>query len=90
MPILDGLKATELIRANRTRKSRVPIFAVSASLLETKMDEYISVGFDGWVLKPVDLNNITRLLQGVYDAAARARATYTPGVWLRGGWFARQ
>lgn len=90
MPILDGLKATQLIRSNQTRKTRVPIFAVSASLLETKMDEYISTGFDGWMLKPVDLNSITRLLQGVCDAGARASSTYTPGLWLRGGWFAPQ
>jgi hypothetical protein len=70
MPIIDGMQATELIREFETStpdielsesarlNGRIPIFAVSASLLEKEMDEYIKVGFDGWIMKPIDFKRL--------------------------------
>ncbi|POS86737.1 hypothetical protein EPUL_001736 [Erysiphe pulchra] len=59
MPIVDGMKATKMIRSlekthaknalseHATSNGRVPIFAVSASLSEAKRQTYIDTGFDG-------------------------------------------
>ncbi|KAI9886081.1 MAG: hypothetical protein M1823_002099 [Watsoniomyces obsoletus] len=97
MPIVDGLTSTKMIRSferahpagsNQTqRTTEVPIFAVSASLVEKGLKEYIEAGFDGWVLKPINFESLQQFFVGIVDPEARARAAYVPGKWERGGWF---
>ncbi|KAJ5164441.1 uncharacterized protein N7500_006271 [Penicillium coprophilum] len=95
MPIVDGLGATQMIReyeqqelANETTPApRIPIFAVSASLLEENRQMYMDSGFDGWVLKPIDFQRVDRLLGGVRLQWVREEIVYRPGVWEAGGWF---
>ncbi|KAJ5383598.1 hypothetical protein N7517_001509 [Penicillium concentricum] len=95
MPIVDGLGATQMIReyeqqelANETTPApRIPIFAVSASLLEENRTMYMDSGFDGWVMKPIDFQRVDRLLGGVRLQWVREEVVYRPGVWEAGGWF---
>jgi CheY-like chemotaxis protein len=102
MPIVDGLASTKMIRAFEhvakndglsvvaTTNGRIPVFAVSASLVEREKDVYVDAGFDGWILKPVDFKRLEMLLQGIMDDGVRNRALYTPGQWEQGGWFRRR
>ncbi|KAK3492806.1 uncharacterized protein B0T23DRAFT_317072 [Neurospora hispaniola] len=105
MPIVDGLTSTKMIRAfeksNRdgsgqqlsdiaSDHGRVPIFAVSASLVEQEKDTYVDAGFDGWILKPIDFKRLETLLQGITDDQVRNDALYVQGQWERGGWFGRK
>ncbi|KAJ5885472.1 hypothetical protein N7495_009982 [Penicillium taxi] len=99
MPIANGMEATEMIREFESKSgeeclsekaktnSRVPIFAVSASLRESEKQNYIDTGFDGWVMKPISFTRLNFLLRGISDAEAKSEATYTPGQWENGGWF---
>ncbi|KAJ5274314.1 hypothetical protein N7505_002859 [Penicillium chrysogenum] len=100
MPILDGMRATQAIREFESktpkealsdkaiRNDRVPIFAVSASLVEKDRDSYVHAGFDGWVMKPINFARLNVLLSGLCDPSARQAATYTPDrEWENGGWF---
>lgn len=96
MPIMDGATSTTRIRdlesSNPTpikhqSNGRVPIFAVSASLVEERRKEYMDLGFDGWVLKPVNFERLRILMDGILHPAARQGAAYQPGAWERGGWF---
>jgi len=99
MPIMDGGTSTTHIRRfegvdlhrcvpERHRiNRRVPIFAVSASLAEERRTEYVDLGFDGWILKPIDFKRIGLLLDGIRDPAIRAKNVYEPGNWEKGGWF---
>lgn len=95
MPIVDGLGATQMIRefeqqelANETTPApHIPIFAVSASLLEENRKIYMDSGFDGWVMKPIDFYRVDRLLGGVRLRWVREEVVYRPGVWEAGGWF---
>ncbi|KAJ5835871.1 CheY-like superfamily [Penicillium robsamsonii] len=95
MPIVDGLGATQMIReyeqqelANETTPApRIPIFAVSASLLEVNRTMYMNSGFDGWVMKPIDFQRVDRLLGGVRLEWVREEVVYRPGEWEAGGWF---
>ncbi|KJZ73183.1 hypothetical protein HIM_07380 [Hirsutella minnesotensis 3608] len=100
MPIVDGLTSTKMIRsAERSSEhhgysklaalnGRVPIFAVSASLVEKEKQTYVDAGFDGWILKPIDFKRLATLLQGIYDDETRYKSLYVAGEWERGGWFA--
>lgn len=102
MPIVDGLTSTKMIRSHEkthpsdrlsTRAAlngRVPIFAVSASLVENDRQLYIDGGFDGWVLKPVDFKRLSILLSGIVEEETRESSLYTPGAWERGGWFEKR
>lgn len=99
MPIVDGLTSTKMIRSfektNSFRKlsrraafnGRVPIIAVSASLLERDRQTYIDAGFDAWILKPISFVRLETLLKGIVDHQVREECLYTPGKWEAGGWF---
>jgi hypothetical protein len=99
MPIVDGYSSTKMIRSfEKTHPGsclspraicnhRIPIFAVSASLVEKEKDKYIEIGFDGWLLKPVDFKRVTQLLKGITDDETRNSCLYAPGKWEQGGWF---
>ncbi|KIW80271.1 hypothetical protein Z517_06886 [Fonsecaea pedrosoi CBS 271.37] len=99
MPIVDGFSSTKMIRSFEKTygksclsskaggNGRIPIFAVSASLTEKEHDKYVQIGFDGWILKPVDFKRVDLLLKGIVDQEARNECVYEPGKWERGGWF---
>lgn len=102
MPIADGMNATKMIRAfeassdantlseKAKMNGRIPVIAVSASLVEKDIQKYIDVGFDGWIMKPIDFIRLSTIFDGVQDEEVRAAATYQPGMWEKGGWFQRQ
>ena len=104
MPIVDGFTSTRMIRSfEKTRPNeclslraktngRIPIFAVSASLVERDRERYIETGFDGWILKPVDFRRVDLLLRGIVDDESRNQCLYTPGAgnWEKGGWFQKR
>lgn len=99
MPIVDGFSSTKMIRStekvrptsclsSRARlNGRIPIFAVSASLVEADRQKYIDTGFDGWILKPVDFKRVDLLLRGIVDDECRRSCLYENGKWELGGWF---
>ncbi|KAJ5983562.1 CheY-like superfamily [Penicillium waksmanii] len=100
MPIVDGSSATKMIREHEFELSsahstlayghgRVPIFAVSASLVERDRQDYIDSGFDGWIMKPIDFQRVHVLLNGVSNLEARNSCVYRLGMWEQGGWFER-
>ena len=98
MPLLDGPSSTKLIRefeatsrpllsSLASKNHRIPIFAVSASLVvEQKHDEYVSGGFDGWVLKPIDFKYLDTLMMAFWNDEARSSCVYQPGMWESDGW----
>jgi CheY-like chemotaxis protein len=100
MPILDGFQCTEkirelenlqpqeLTRPSQQNNGRIPIFAVSASLLEARRADLAGKGFDGWILKPIDFKRLDVILKGVLDDHQRQLDLYRPGCdWELGGWF---
>ncbi|KAL1586465.1 hypothetical protein WHR41_05359 [Cladosporium halotolerans] len=99
MPIVDGLTSAKMIRsfekshpthtlsARAAPNGRVPIIAVSASLVEREQPLYAAAGFDGWILKPISFDRLRHIMLGAVDASARTDSLYKPGNWERGGWF---
>ncbi|CAJ2504703.1 Uu.00g120970.m01.CDS01 [Anthostomella pinea] len=102
MPIVDGLSSTKMIRAFErsdecsafsslaSSHGGVPIFAVSASLVEKEKPIYVEAGFDGWILKPIDFKRLNVLLEGITKDDVREQCLYETGEWERGGWFTRR
>jgi len=98
MPIVDGLTSTKMIRsyeklhtniysARAAMNGRVPIIAVSASLLEKSRQDYIDAGFDAWILKPISFLRLKELMAAIVETKIREKCLYEPGQWEKGGWF---
>jgi CheY-like chemotaxis protein len=101
MPIVNGFEAAKHIRAleadntvpvqmdrvSHQLNRRVPIFAVSASLMEQQRQKLISYGMDGWILKPIDFKRLSAILKAITDIEQRQRDIYRlGGSWELGGW----
>ncbi|MET0983005.1 MAG: MHYT domain-containing protein, partial [Telluria sp.] len=61
MPVLDGLRATRLIReqAEAAGRPRVPVIAMTASVLLEHRRAAAEVGMDGFASKPVDWTTLS-------------------------------
>ncbi len=77
------------VRQSIRLNGRLPIFAVSASLLERQREEMMAFGMDGWILKPIEFKRLRTILRGIVDPKQRKKDLYTPGYdWESGGWLA--
>lgn len=55
MPVLDGLETTKIIRANEKKTGTyIPIIALTARAMQEDKKEFIDMGMDGYVTKPID------------------------------------
>ncbi|KAG8853487.1 Light-sensor Protein kinase [Serendipita sp. 411] len=100
MPILDGFGATKSIRNIEKTKpiqslprrstvltGRIPVFAVSASLVPDQRPYMMELGMDGWILKPIEFKRLAVLLASINDISMREQNAYRPGTnWEYGGW----
>jgi len=70
MPGMDGLAATQAIRAHEQQRQSAPIaiIALTAHALTGDREQLLEAGFDGYVPKPIDLTmllaEVNRLLGG--------------------------
>ncbi|OHC63056.1 MAG: hypothetical protein A2045_09215 [Rhodocyclales bacterium GWA2_65_20] len=64
MPVMDGFRATELIRRreNETRQPHLPIIALTASAYEEDRQNCMAAGMDDFLAKPVDMNDLASVL----------------------------
>lgn len=67
MPVMDGLNASMYIRAleQQTGRTRTPIIALTASVLEQDRLAAAAAGMDGFASKPVELNLLLAEIQRV-------------------------
>ncbi|MBV1921299.1 MAG: response regulator [Pseudomonadales bacterium] len=55
MPVMDGITAVKLLRE---KQINLPIYALTGSVDETSIKEFLSSGFTGYLPKPYDLEKI--------------------------------
>jgi PAS domain S-box-containing protein len=66
MPVMDGIEALRAIReAERAGKPRIPIVAVTAHALQEDRERFLAQGFDGYVSKPISINQLMTVLEQV-------------------------
>jgi two-component system cell cycle response regulator DivK len=67
LPDIDGISALERIRSDE-RTARIPIVAVSASVMPEDQQRIVVSGFDAFVAKPINLKSfletVARFLPG--------------------------
>ena len=65
MPVMDGIKTTQTIRALESSgqlPQRTPIVALTANVIQGVREEFIDAGMDTYLSKPVSLHNLETVL----------------------------
>ena len=57
LPDIDGLEALRRLRANELTAS-IPVLAVTAQAMKGDRERFIAAGFDGYLSKPVDVDEL--------------------------------
>jgi signal transduction histidine kinase/CheY-like chemotaxis protein len=74
MPVMDGIKTTELIREHGYHE---PIVALTANAVAGTADMFLANGFDGYISKPIDIRQLNdALIRYVRDRHPKDRAKY--------------
>ncbi|MEN7973629.1 MAG: ATP-binding protein [Verrucomicrobiota bacterium] len=63
MPVLDGLKATAMIRAQEGGGSHIPIVAVTAHAMKGDREKFLAAGMDGYLPKPIRHEDLVAVLK---------------------------
>lgn len=63
MPEMDGVEATQYIRQNFSPMNRPRIIAMTANALQGDREKYLAIGMDGYLSKPVSINELTTTLE---------------------------
>ncbi len=87
MPVLDGLAATRAIRAAEARhgRTRTPVIAMTASVLDAHRQASREAGMDGFASKPVEWAALSQELARVLAVhAAHATATGSAAITAAG------
>jgi PAS domain S-box-containing protein len=75
MPIMDGLEATELIRAGEKQSGRhVPIVAMTANAFEEDRERCRQAGMDGYICKPIDTKSMKLEIARVMASQKRSHS----------------
>ena len=71
MPNMDGPTATRAIRAREAQqgRTRTPIIALTANAMSQQVAEYLALGMDACVTKPIEVGLLFDAMGAVLDAA---------------------
>ncbi|MBU1375336.1 MAG: response regulator [Alphaproteobacteria bacterium] len=72
MPVMDGITAASTIREAEAKsgRKRTPIVALTANALTHQVEEYLAVGMDAHVAKPIEIAKLYDAISSVLNAAA--------------------
>lgn len=65
LPTMDGFSAAKLIRKKSSKLESVPIIAVTAHQEADFRTDAKASGFDAYVTKPIDINSLKELINGL-------------------------
>lgn len=69
MPIMDGYTATRQIRQNQ-RFANLPIFAMSAAVMQSDIERVKLAEMDGHIAKPVDLHKLAEVIKSTLGSTS--------------------
>ncbi|MBP1768716.1 MAG: two component system response regulator, modulated diguanylate cyclase [Candidatus Aminicenantes bacterium] len=72
MPVMDGLEATKELKSNEATK-KVPVIALTAYAMKEDRQRFFSVGFDGYIPKPIDTRAFLETIKAFLSQEPPAR-----------------
>ena len=76
MPGMTGVEVISELRASSAKQSRIPVIALTADVYSRRPAEYIALGFNDFVAKPI-------LVSGLMASIRRLTATGLPAALRR-------
>jgi len=70
LPGITGIEALRQLRANADT-ARIPVIAVTASVMQQDRKQITEAGFDGYVGKPINLREFLDAVRGMLERSAR-------------------
>lgn len=70
MPVMDGLEATKMIKAETTTRN-IPVIATTASAMKGDEERAIQAGCDGYITKPINIKEFLKRVEEYLSANAR-------------------
>ena len=76
MPVMDGVTAAREIRRREAAlgRPRTPIIALTANAMAHQIEQYVAVGMDGHVAKPIDASSLFAAIETALDRADAERS----------------
>ena len=62
MPVMDGLTACSVIKSNASLKKQPIIIAMTANAMSGDKENYLKVGMDDYISKPVNLEELRKII----------------------------
>lgn len=66
MPVMNGFRAFDAIRKEKNLQ-HIPIVAVTASAMTADREEILHYGFDGYISKPIDINQFEKIIKSFFE-----------------------
>ncbi|MGD1822536.1 MAG: ATP-binding protein [Pleomorphochaeta sp.] len=67
MPIMNGLEATQKIRKSNIKNSKnIPIYALTANVTKSDIEESTNFGMNGHISKPINSNKLYNILKEIW------------------------
>ncbi|MGE5627238.1 MAG: response regulator [Solirubrobacterales bacterium] len=63
MPVMDGYKATEIIKTSSIKNRKTPIIAMTANAMEGDREKCIEAGMDDYISKPIVMRSIEKVIE---------------------------
>jgi len=63
LPGVNGVEALRELRKDRS-VNHIPVIAVSASAMKGDRENFMALGFDGYISKPIDEKLFTQVIDG--------------------------
>lgn len=79
MPELDGIDATQQIRAMQGEAAQTPIIAITADVFANEDNQLIKQGFTGCMLKPIDEDKLDELINTYVTSISASSDPSTEG-----------
>lgn len=74
LPVMDGITAMRLIK-NDKRINGIPVVAITASAMKGDEDIILEKGFDGYIPKPIEMDQLLFTIEGLLSEEGGARLT---------------
>ena len=73
MPVMDGVRTAKAIRETEElgRKRDIPIIALTAYAMAGDREKFLAMGMNGYLAKPVDMQDLVRVIDDVFREASR-------------------